>query len=287
MPREKVRLSMIQQAVEFDMTCTNCDRPGQGWMVQIVKSSKLRWEIDWVCESCGIAHAGGWGPAPENIRSALISEHGLICVHVPGDRNHRGKTLKAFRHAFGVSIQEAKAMADELAGAGWCGTRVEASLIMELLIASGVEVRESVPGESRAALLKKLQDASLEILEVPGIIPLGPTVSQAWQSVAGDVEPTAALPFSSPGRDIHTQWLHHARQAGIFDDEETFLVTVVTTGSHRVGWIHVKITPETDFSRLRDDQDCIEFIACSNSGDTICGVTAEEYDYWIVTFPIN
>lgn len=134
-------------------------------------------------------------------------------------------------------------------------------------------------------LRSKLRGASLEILRAPGNATSGPTVSRAWQLIAGDVEPVGTTPLSSPGTDIHLHWLHHAHLSGIIDEEDSFLVTAVTTGSHEIGWIHVKLTPESNISLLRDDQDRVEFIGCSLAGDKICGVTAEEYDYWIVSLP--
>lgn len=42
----------------------------------------------------------------------------------------------------------------------------------------------------------------------------------------------------------------------------------------------------TATSRLLDDQGRIEFIARSLPGGHICGVTAEEYDYWVVSLAL-
>ncbi|MFF0747328.1 hypothetical protein ACFYVL_43815 [Streptomyces sp. NPDC004111] len=134
-------------------------------------------------------------------------------------------------------------------------------------------------------LVKKLRSASLKILGIRGGNTLASTVTRAWQSIAGDVEPVETVPLSLAGRDVHLQWLHHARLSGIIDEEDYFLITAVTTGSHEVGWVHVQLIPESDTSLLRDDQDRVEFIGCSLAGDKLCGVTAEEYDYWIVSLP--
>ncbi|MER6911307.1 hypothetical protein ABT354_06515 [Streptomyces sp. NPDC000594] len=97
----------------------------------------------------------------------------------------------------------------------------------------------------------------------------------------------ATAPLSGPGRSVHDLWLRHARDGGIFEEDGTFLVTAVTTGSHEVGWVSVALTATADVSRLRDDQNRIEFIARSNSGHAICGVTAEEYDYWVVSLSLT
>ncbi|MFJ6946676.1 hypothetical protein ACISU4_18830 [Streptomyces wuyuanensis] len=116
------------------------------------------------------------------------------------------------------------------------------------------------------------------------------TVDEAWRKIANfAVEPSAKFPLED-GRtpeQINTRWLQLAREAGIFTEDETFLITAVTTGSGELGWVKVQLTPDTDISFLRDDQDRIEFIARSHSGHHICGVTAEEYDYWIVSLPMS
>ncbi|MEU5809921.1 hypothetical protein [Streptomyces sp. NPDC047718] len=55
------------------------------------------------------------------------------------------------------------------------------------------------------------------------------------------------------------------------------------------GWSRAPRSPWTraaDVSRLVDDQGRIEFIARSASGDHICGITAEEYDYWVVSLAL-
>lgn len=70
-------------------------------------------------------------------------------------------------------------------------------------------------------------------------------------------------------------------------EDDSFLITAVSTGSRDVGWVSVRWTPEVDVSRLVDDQGRVEFIARSLSGHHICGVTAEEYEYWIVSLSIT
>ncbi|MEU4732294.1 hypothetical protein [Streptomyces sp. NPDC023588] len=48
----------------------------------------------------------------------------------------------------------------------------------------------------------------------------------------------------------------------------------------------MRLTDRADVARLVDDQGRIEFIARSRSGAHICGITAEEYDYWIVSLTL-
>ncbi|GHD82569.1 hypothetical protein ACFQL8_37740 [Streptomyces goshikiensis] len=101
-----------------------------------------------------------------------------------------------------------------------------------------------------------------------------------------DVEPIASLPLTGELSGVHQLWLDHARQAGVVGGDGRFLLTAVVTGSSAVGWVRVRLTDTADVSRLVDDQGRIEFIACSSRGDRICGVTAEEYDYWVVSLDL-
>lgn len=134
---------MKQQAVAFETTCTNGQHTCKSWAVQLISEGKLRWELDWSCEQCGIeADGGDWGPAPEHIRNRLIAEYGTACIKTVSPDGHGGKLLKAFRAAFGDSIQEAKKSASELTTTGWRGTHVEVSHVAQLLKSSGVEIKD-------------------------------------------------------------------------------------------------------------------------------------------------
>jgi hypothetical protein len=134
---------------------------------------------------------------------------------------------------------------------------------------------------SHITLLEKLRAAGLTVTGAPECTSK-PSVDSAWRSLSGFlVEPVETVPLDSPGSVIHSLWLRHAKNSVIGDDG-SFLVTAVVTGSHEIGWVPVALTSSSDVSRLRDDQNRVEFIARSHNGDALCGVTAEEYVYWIV-----
>ncbi|MFF3859515.1 hypothetical protein [Streptomyces sp. NPDC002209] len=135
-------------------------------------------------------------------------------------------------------------------------------------------------------LIELIRGSGLEVDAVQGNEP-GPSVDTAWRAMAGfGVEPSASLPLKGELGGIHRLWLDHARHAGVVGEDGTFLLTAVVTGSSAVGWVRVRLTDTADVSRLVDDQGRIEFIARSPSGDHICGVTAEEYDYWVVSLDL-
>ncbi|MFD5412904.1 hypothetical protein [Streptomyces nojiriensis] len=134
---------------------------------------------------------------------------------------------------------------------------------------------------SEDRLIELIRSSGLEVDAVQGNDP-GPSVTTAWRAMAGfGVEPRASFPLKGDLRGVHRAWLEHARRAGVVGEDGTFLVTAVVTGSSDVGWVRVRLTGTADVSRLVDDQGRIEFIARSASGHHVCGVTAEEYDYWI------
>ncbi|MFC7306297.1 hypothetical protein ACFQVC_18995 [Streptomyces monticola] len=137
--------------------------------------------------------------------------------------------------------------------------------------------------QAEQALKEKIRSGNLEVVEIYRN-QTGPTIEQAWMKMANiDVEPVDTVPLSSSDLAQITQlWLNRAQAGGIIEDDGTFLLTAVTTGSSGVGWVRVRLTPDTDMSRLTDDRGNIEFIARSSDGKSICGVTSEEYDYWVV-----
>ncbi|MFJ8214205.1 hypothetical protein [Streptomyces sp. NPDC096033] len=131
-------------------------------------------------------------------------------------------------------------------------------------------------------LLDLIRSSGLEVETVHGNGP-GPSVDAAWRAMAGfGVEPEATFPLRGDLTGVHRLWLEHARRLGVIGADGTFLLTAVVTGGSGTGWVRVRLTADADVSRLVDDQGRIEFIARSLSGHRICGITAEEYDYWIV-----
>lgn len=138
-------------------------------------------------------------------------------------------------------------------------------------------------------LLEKLQASGLEVIAISGN-QSPPTVDQAWTAIANfEVRPVSSTALE--GEDIASRlnslWLQNARLSGVISEDDSFLITIVSTGSHEVGWVRVRWTVEFDVSRLIDDQGKVEFIARSISGHHICGVTAEEYEYWIVSLNVS
>ncbi|WP_405834370.1 hypothetical protein [Streptomyces sp. NBC_00105] len=139
---------------------------------------------------------------------------------------------------------------------------------------------------SEDRLVDLIRSSGLDVHTVQGDEP-GPSVGTAWRAMAGfGVEPSASLPLKGDLEGVHRLWLEHARRADVIGEDGTFLLTAVVTGGSAVGWVRVRLTDDADVARLVDDQGRIEFIARSGSGGHICGITAEEYEYWIVSLTL-
>lgn len=129
---------MTEQAARLTGACSNCREPCEGWAVQLIRDGRLRWELEWACDTCGNWHDAGWGPAPDAVRTPLLTEHGTYRVLLEGPERPGGKILKAFRDAFGSSVKQAQEDAKELSHRGYQGTLMEVTLIAELLTEYGV-----------------------------------------------------------------------------------------------------------------------------------------------------
>ncbi|MDX3537836.1 hypothetical protein PV721_26420 [Streptomyces sp. MB09-01] len=139
---------------------------------------------------------------------------------------------------------------------------------------------------SEDSLVDLIRSSGLEVDTVQGNEP-GPSVETAWRAMAGfGVQPSASFPLKGDLGGVHRLWLEDARRADVIDEDGTFLLTAVVTGSSGVGWVRVRLADGADVARLVDDQGRIEFIARSGSGGHICGITAEEYEHWIVSLTL-
>ncbi|MEW2418063.1 hypothetical protein AB0953_30785 [Streptomyces sp. NPDC046866] len=135
-------------------------------------------------------------------------------------------------------------------------------------------------------LIALIRDSGFEVDTVQGNEP-APSVDTAWRAMAGfGVEAAASFPLKGDLEGVHRLWLQHARQTEVIGEDGAFLLTAVVTGASEVGWVRVRLTDAADVSRLVDDQGRIEFIARSQSGHHICGITAEEYEYWLVSLDL-
>lgn len=129
---------MNEQAARLSGICEGCDNLCTGWAVQLVKGGRLRWEVEWACDQCGISHDGDWGSAPADVRNMILAQHGPHCLMLTNMEYRGGGIMKAFRDAFNASIRQSKEFATELKQCGYEATYVEAHLLSDLLRGEGV-----------------------------------------------------------------------------------------------------------------------------------------------------
>lgn len=129
---------MSEQAAKLSGPCQECGDPCTGWAVQLTRNGRLRWEIEWACDACGISHHGAWGAAPDEVRGTILAQHGPRCLRLVDGANRPGAILKAFRSAFDLSIREVQASAHKLKQCGYEGTYVETQLLSQLLREGGI-----------------------------------------------------------------------------------------------------------------------------------------------------
>ncbi|MGV9786549.1 PE-PGRS family protein [Streptomyces sp. NPDC003435] len=134
-----------------------------------------------------------------------------------------------------------------------------------------------------AELHELLHRAGLEVVEPAPVSDARPPMA-AWRPViAASTEPTLAV------RDDHTdlvaelnrQWHRLAVEHGVIDADGEFLIAVANQG--RSGWTRVRLGEQWDLAgRLGPKAGQPEFVTMSPDGESVLGVTCEEYEVWFV-----
>ncbi|HEU4321588.1 MAG TPA: hypothetical protein VFS21_00430 [Roseiflexaceae bacterium] len=108
---------------------------------QYTDGRRLLWNAAYRCERCGHQlELDGSEPTPQNIRQAIIAEHGAWELVIPEGCN-RARALKVLRSALDLSIVEAAALRNRIPGPVMAGTEHEIRRLHHLLAA------EHVPSE--------------------------------------------------------------------------------------------------------------------------------------------
>lgn len=131
---------MVEQAVRPTDVCEECGGARVGWVVQLAKNDRLRWEIEWECHGCHVSRQWVWGAAPAHVRDLLSERHGVEYLKVMREPEKKGVLLKVYREVFGASIREAQEFSRDVTASGHEGTRVEVHLLARLLRERGVNV---------------------------------------------------------------------------------------------------------------------------------------------------
>ncbi|MGW8761927.1 hypothetical protein ACWGN5_05415 [Streptomyces sp. NPDC055815] len=127
---------------------------------------------------------------------------------------------------------------------------------------------------------QRLEACGLRILG-PDTSPDLPDVRKAHQAYAGyEAVPTVTVPYARPDatEELDRQWNALTASVGLMTPNWEFCIPVP-----RTGWVRVQDPVGLDLpSRMLTGADQHDFLAVSADGRTMCAVSAEEYDTWII-----
>ncbi|WP_435187541.1 hypothetical protein [Streptomyces sp. bgisy126] len=126
------------------------------------------------------------------------------------------------------------------------------------------------------------------LTEGKGGIPEGtPETRKASLAVfGGNTQPTLTVSRKDPNASdqVNTLWHQEADRLKIFDQDREFLLFATYPGTLARGWIRVKDSKGARLpSRIAAATGYSDFIAVSLDGKSLCAVSYEEYEIWIVT----
>lgn len=120
------------QGVKVTSTCVACGGVLVRDLGQFIDRRQLRWGIEGRCQACPNTWCEtGAGPAPQEIRQALLAEHGATRLRLATEEAGLVPVLRALREMHHLSLGEARLTAAELSGAGVVGTSVEMAHLAE------------------------------------------------------------------------------------------------------------------------------------------------------------
>ncbi|MEU6313242.1 hypothetical protein [Streptomyces sp. NPDC047014] len=127
------------QGVQITSPCPTCGDVLVRDVGQYIERGQLRWGVEGCCGSC----ATGWcergaGPAPEEVRQALLAQHGAARLRLASNGSSLVPVLRALREVRRLSLGEARLTAAELSEIGLVGTGVEVELLAEGLCKQSV-----------------------------------------------------------------------------------------------------------------------------------------------------
>ncbi|MGV9312763.1 hypothetical protein ACWDR0_11275 [Streptomyces sp. NPDC003691] len=119
-----------------------CGSTAERQVNQFVLHDELWWDSEFSCGSCGtyLCEHAGPGPAPDDVREALLAAHGSVRLRLAGSVPSLVPALKVFREAAGVSLSRARELTGELSHDGLVGTLPEMEFLEARLQRRGVPV---------------------------------------------------------------------------------------------------------------------------------------------------
>ncbi len=140
---------MITRGVKVAARCEDCGGVLIHDVGQYLDGGQLWWGTEGACETC----PNGWceqdtgGATPEEIRQALLAEHGPARLHLADDEPSLVPILRVLRETLHLPLGQARTMASDLKETGLVGTLVEMELIAAGLlrrsVATTIETRDA------------------------------------------------------------------------------------------------------------------------------------------------
>ncbi|MFZ4298534.1 hypothetical protein ACOZE3_11575 [Streptomyces cinereoruber] len=127
------------------------------------------------------------------------------------------------------------------------------------------------------------------VVEAAGGVPeTAPNSRDAFHAMAGfEVVPTRTVPQEDPDarERVDVLWHEEADRMGLFDGDGDFLLLVSRFSEGSTGgWRRMRDTIGARLpSRIAAATGDQEFVAASLDGRSMCAVSVEEYDDWIIT----
>ncbi|WP_369145224.1 hypothetical protein [Streptomyces sp. R44] len=132
---------------------------------------------------------------------------------------------------------------------------------------------------------RKLEASGLQVLDFDRS-PLLPEARRAHFAFAGyEVKPTTTVSHARPdaATELDRRWNALAMSAHLVDEDGEFCMLVPGNGCFERGWVRIKDPVGVDLpSRILAGAGHPEFLAVSVDGRTMCAVSDEEYDKWII-----
>ncbi|WP_330291133.1 hypothetical protein [Streptomyces sp. NBC_00576] len=120
------------QGVKLTSQCESCGGELVRDVGQFIDRGRLRWSVEGQCQTCPNAWCEmDTGPAPEEIRQALLAEHGHARLRLADKNASFVPVLRALREMQNLSLGEARKVVADLREVGVVGTSVEMAYLAE------------------------------------------------------------------------------------------------------------------------------------------------------------
>ncbi|MFD8726157.1 hypothetical protein ACFV2H_51705 [Streptomyces sp. NPDC059629] len=125
------RSTVITQGVKITTLCEACGGTLIRDTGQFIDRGRLWWGTEGTCQTCPVAgcEQDSGGATPEEIRQALLTEHGPARLRLIEPEASRVTVLRVLREVHELSLAQARVMAEELRTTGLVGTLVEMELM--------------------------------------------------------------------------------------------------------------------------------------------------------------